>query len=60
MWRWLSERQLSPGQGLPLRGRITDYYDFLYGATHQRRQMDKILWTEVNGRSANYRQFDAA
>jgi iron complex transport system substrate-binding protein len=60
MWRWLSgivspQQQAARG----LRRHIVDYYEFLYGYRPSDRQMDTMLWTDVNGGSANYRQFHA-
>ncbi len=58
MWQWLSEIAF-PQATSNLRTQIVTYYKFLYGREPSSSQMDKILWTDVNGKSANYGQFDA-
>lgn len=60
MWHWLSDLSFPQGKASQLRSRITSCYDFLYARKPTSAQMDKILWTEVNGRSADYGQFGAA
>jgi iron complex transport system substrate-binding protein len=60
MWRWLSDISFPSGNRSVLREKLSDYFDFLYGHRPTAAETDKILWTEVNGQSANYRQFDAS
>ncbi|MEN3343743.1 MAG: iron complex transport system substrate-binding protein [Arthrobacter sp.] len=60
MWRWLSDISFPSGSRSVLREKLGDYFDFLYGQRPSAAATDKILWTEVNGTSANYRQFDAS
>jgi len=59
MWRWLSDISFPSGSRSALRDETSDYFDFLYRHRPSAPEMDKILWTDVNGASANYRQFDA-
>lgn len=59
MWRWLSDISFPSGSST-LRQELADYFDFLYGQRPTDAGMDKILWSEVNGKSANYRQFNAS
>lgn len=59
MWHWLAGIAF-PQQGpSKLRGKISDYYQFLYARTPSPAQIDKILWTAANARSADYQQFHA-
>ena len=60
MWRWLSDISFPSGNRSALRDETSDYFDFLYRYRLSAPEMDKILWTEANGASANYRQFDAS
>jgi iron complex transport system substrate-binding protein len=60
MWRWLSDIGFPSGNRSALREKLSDYFDFLYGRRPTAAATDKILWTEANGQSANYRQFDAS
>ncbi|MFF2244083.1 ABC transporter substrate-binding protein [Arthrobacter sp. NPDC058130] len=60
MWRWLSDISFPSGDRSALRDETTDCFDFLYRYRLSAPEMDKILWTEANGASANYRQFDAS
>ncbi len=60
MWRWLSDISFPSGNRSALRDETSDYFDFLYRHRPSTPEMDKVLWTEVNGASANYRQFDAS
>lgn len=60
MWRWLSQIAFPSGQSSALRDQIVSSYRFLYGYQPSDAEMDKILWTDANRASANYRQFDAA
>ncbi|HEV7166997.1 MAG TPA: ABC transporter substrate-binding protein [Micrococcaceae bacterium] len=60
MWHWLADISF-PQQGKSqLRNKITGYYDFLYARKPSTEQMDKVLWTDVNGQSTDYGQFDAS
>jgi iron complex transport system substrate-binding protein len=59
MWHWLSSIA-HPGTGSsPLRDLMSSYYRFLYSYRLNDAQMNAILWTDVNGASAHYQQFDA-
>lgn len=58
MWRWLSEVAF-PAQGSGLREDIGRYYTFLYGRAPTGAQIDRMLWTDANGKSAGYGQFSA-
>lgn len=60
MWRWLSDISFPAGRPSALRGKVAEYFDFLYGQSPSPAQLDKILWREANGASANYGQFDAS
>jgi iron complex transport system substrate-binding protein len=60
MWRWLSDISYPSDRRSSLREKLADYFDFLYRYRPSAAEMDKILWREVNGKSANYRQFDAS
>jgi iron complex transport system substrate-binding protein len=60
MWRWLSDISYPSDHRSSLLEKLADYFDFLYRYRPSEAEMDKILWREVNGQSANYRQFDAS
>ena len=60
MWRWLTDVSFPSGNRSTLRDETNDYFDFLYRHRPSAPELDKILWTEANGTSANYRQFDAS
>ncbi|XAS69422.1 ABC transporter substrate-binding protein [Micrococcaceae bacterium Sec5.7] len=60
MWHWLSDISFPQPQKSQLRSKVAGYYDFLYARQPSPAQIDKILWTDVNGRSAAYGQFDAS
>jgi len=60
MWRWLTDVSFPSGNRSTLRNETNDYFDFLYRHQPSAPELDKILWTEANGTSANYRQFDAS
>ena len=60
MWRWLTDISFPSGNRSALRDETNDYFDFLYRHRPSAPELDKILWTEANGTSANYRQFDAS
>ncbi|CAH0327824.1 hypothetical protein SRABI128_06499 [Microbacterium sp. Bi128] len=60
MWRWLTDVSFPSGNRSTLRDETNDYFDFLYRYQPSATELDKILWTEANGTSANYRQFDAS
>lgn len=59
MWRWLSEIAFPGRISGDLRRQVRGYYRFLYGHTPTDAQLDTILWTDVNGKSANYQEFHA-
>lgn len=59
MWHWLNDIAF-PEKRSALRATVSDYYKFLYEHRPTAAQIDKILWTGVNGQSANYQQFNAA
>ncbi len=58
MWHWLADISF-PQRKSQVRGKLAAYYDFLYARQPSTAQVDKILWTDMNGRSAGYGQFDA-
>jgi iron complex transport system substrate-binding protein len=60
MWQWLSHIAFPSGSDAALRQQIVASYQFLYGYHPSNAQIDKILWTDANAGSANYRQFHAA
>lgn len=60
MWRWLSKIAFPDVESASLRRQVVSDYEFFYGATVTDVQIDKVLWTDANGDSANYGQFDAA
>lgn len=61
MCQWLSHlchpREQQAGG---LRADVADYYRFLYGQSPTEAQLDTILWSDVNGKSAHYEPFHAA
>ncbi|WP_240646173.1 ABC transporter substrate-binding protein [Georgenia sp. SYP-B2076] len=59
MWRWLSRIVFPGDDGRPLRDDVRDAYGFLYGYRPTDADLGRILWSEVNGGSAGYGQFDA-
>lgn len=59
MWKWLTQIAFPGGQDTDLRGQIVSDYQFLYGYRPSNAEIDKILWTDANGESSNYRQFEA-
>lgn len=59
MWRWLFMLAHPKAKPYDLRGRVTSYYRFLYGHEPSDTQLDKVLWMELNGKSAAYSQFHA-
>ncbi|WP_104140346.1 ABC transporter substrate-binding protein [Arthrobacter sp. ZGTC131] len=58
MWHWLADIAF-PQQQSPLRGKVTEYFRFLYNHELTAVELDKILWTAANGGSAHYQQFNA-
>ncbi|MDJ0357713.1 ABC transporter substrate-binding protein [Paenarthrobacter sp. PH39-S1] len=60
MWRWLADIAFPDQTVSPLRSTIVDDYKFLYGREPSSADIDTMLWTSVNGQSANYRQFNGA
>lgn len=59
MWHWLSDIAF-PLQQSPLRNKVVEYFDFLYGHKPTATELDKILWITANAGSDHYRQFNAA
>lgn len=59
MWNWLTNIAF-PEENSNLRAMVADYFDFLYAHQTTPAEIDEILWTEANGRSANYQQFNAS
>ncbi|MGH3095422.1 MAG: ABC transporter substrate-binding protein [Streptosporangiales bacterium] len=57
MWRWLSTVAFPEQDGIDLRAKIVDYYRFLYGYHPSDKQIDEILWMDLNAGSAAYEQF---
>ncbi len=60
MWRWLSQIAYPDGTDGGLKDKVLDDYSFFYGQQPSATQLNKILWTEVNGASADYDVFDQA
>lgn len=58
MWHWLSDIAF-PREKSGLRGKVTEYFQFLYNHAPTHGELDRILWTAENGDSANYQQFNA-
>lgn len=58
MWHWLSDIAF-PRQQSPLRGKVSEYFRFLYNHELTAVELDKILWTAANSGSAHYQQFNA-
>ncbi|MBT2595226.1 ABC transporter substrate-binding protein [Arthrobacter sp. ISL-72] len=58
MWHWLSDIAF-PREQSGLRGKATEYFQFLYNHEPTDAELDTILWTAGNGDSANYQQFNA-
>ena len=58
MWHWLSDIAF-PQERSGLRGKIADYYRMLYNYRPTTADLDRILWAEQNGQSADYQQFNA-
>jgi len=59
MWQWLSDVAF-PQQRSGLREGIVTYYTFLYGRAPTSAQIDRMLWTDANAKSAGYGQFSAS
>ena len=57
MWRWLSQIAYPDGTDGGLREKVLDDYTFFYGQQPSGPQLSEILWTEVNGASADYEPF---
>jgi iron complex transport system substrate-binding protein len=59
MWQWL--RSIAyPGAGAgQLRAQMHDDYRFLYNYDLTDADVDRILWTDLNAGSANYRRLYA-
>jgi len=60
MWRWLSQIAYPDGTDGGLKEKVLDDYTFFYGQQPTETQLSEILWTEVNGASADYKPFDQA
>ncbi len=60
MWRWLADIAFPDQMVSPLRSTIPDDYMLLYGRRPSTTDIDTMLWMSVNGRSANYQQFNGA
>ncbi|MDR7083849.1 iron complex transport system substrate-binding protein [Arthrobacter ginsengisoli] len=58
MWHWLSDIAF-PQARSGLRGKVTEYFRFLYNHEPTPEELDKILWTAGNSGSADYQQFNA-
>ncbi len=58
MWHWLSDIAF-PQARSGLRGKVTEYFRFLYNHEPTSGELDKILWTAGNSDSADYQQFNA-
>ncbi|HVX46437.1 MAG TPA: ABC transporter substrate-binding protein [Mycobacteriales bacterium] len=58
MWRWLSMIAFGGSQG-DLRDDIVEEYRFLYDYVPSRKQLDRILWTDVNSECTGYGRFRA-
>lgn len=59
MWRWLFMLAHPRAKRYDLRGQVASYYRFLYGHEPSDKQLDKVLWMDLNAKSAAYRQFHA-
>ncbi|MGH3099334.1 MAG: ABC transporter substrate-binding protein [Streptosporangiales bacterium] len=59
MWRWLFGLAHPQAKPYDLRGQVTSYYNFLYGHEPSDKQLDKVLWMDLNAKSSAYRQFHA-
>lgn len=60
MWQWLSQICFPEDKYDPLRSKVVDYYQFLYGHKPTKVQMDTMFWKVANSGSANNEQFDAS
>jgi len=58
MWLWLSDIAF-PQARSGLRGKVTEYFKFLYNHEPTAAELDKILWITGNSGSADYQQFNA-
>ncbi|MFF2030562.1 ABC transporter substrate-binding protein [Arthrobacter sp. NPDC058192] len=58
MWLWLSDIAY-PQARSGLRGKVTEYFRFLYNHEPTAAELDKILWISGNSGSADYQQFNA-
>lgn len=59
MWRWLSMVAFPGQKAHDLRADVVSSYRRFYGQAPTSAQLDAILWTTVNGASADYHQFHA-
>lgn len=60
MWRWLGQLAFPDGTDGGLRDKVLADYRYFYGKTPTAAQLSTILWTEVNGASADYEPFGQA
>ncbi|MBT2536149.1 ABC transporter substrate-binding protein [Arthrobacter sp. ISL-69] len=58
MWHWLSDIAF-PQEHSGLRGKVSEYFQFLYNHEPTDKELDRILWIAENSDSANYHQFNA-
>jgi iron complex transport system substrate-binding protein len=58
MWHWLTAIAF-PQERSALRGKVREYFQFLYGQEPSDDALDRILWVRENSGSANYQQFHA-
>ena len=58
MWHWLTDIAF-PQTRSGLRGKVGEYFQFLYGQEPSADALDRILWVTENSGSANYQQFNA-
>ncbi len=59
MWTWLAQIAFPNGTDGGLRDKIVEDYRYFYNHAPTPSEIDKILWTEANGASADYDQFAA-
>jgi iron complex transport system substrate-binding protein len=59
MWHWLTDVAF-PQERSGLRGKVREYFQFLYNHEPSDDELNRILWTTANNESANYQQFNAA
>lgn len=59
MWTWLAQIAFPDGTDGGLRDKIVEDYGYFYDHAATQAEIDTMLWTEVNGASADYDQFAA-